>query len=142
MKCINPLRYKIGLDNYDQFKPLIISFFKRRAVFRRTEKIFKNRIYSTKIFCLNKRGSIMAINIIFYFCFFDLTINMFTIEQPKQKKLSSYSKIFNFFREVFWWITKLNFFIILYSKLFILLFKIRDGRSVFFVPLQNKIMLC
>lgn len=84
MKCINPLRYKIGLDNYDQFKPLIISFFKRRAVFRRTEKIFKfNRIYSTKIFCLNKRGS-MAINITFYFCFFDLTINMFTIEQPKQ----------------------------------------------------------
>lgn len=55
-------------------------------MFRRTEKIFKfNRIYSTKIFCLNRSGS-MSINIIFCFCFFDLTINMLTIEPPKQNK--------------------------------------------------------
>lgn len=40
----------------------------------------------------------MAINIIFYFCFFDLTINMFTIEQPKQKKIVFLLKDIQFFQ--------------------------------------------
>lgn len=110
-------------------------------MFRRTEKIFKfNRIYSTKIFCLNRSGS-MSINIIFCFCFFDLTINMLTIEPPKQNKNCLLTQRYLiFFREVFWWMTNLNFF--LYYILNHSFFYLELEMAAVFSLFLSKIKLC